>query len=295
MRVCIIVFSPSGHTLKAGRAFEARLIAAGHAVQLVNITRTYRERVKLGWAEFLRRRIAPHDLLCVGAPVYAGHLESNAKSLLNALPAPGAGWGRLAIPFVSYGGLHSSIALREAGNLLYKKGRINVMGFKMGAFHTLTLRAPRPLYPAKPDQDDLGILDRVVERIVELEEDTSKARDCRRSFSYAPLKERIIFSLLSQDFFHEKHRINSVDTELCNGCGRCVSLCPVEAIVMEEDKAVIRDKSRCILCAECYHYCPRNAVTFPYMDKVRKRAEKGGILESPVTRIYSWKVSPCDG
>ncbi len=66
--------------------------------------------------------VSPHDVLCIGGPVYAGHLQENVKNIIKALPLPDEKWGSMAVPFVSYGGVHSSVALKEAGILLRKRG-----------------------------------------------------------------------------------------------------------------------------------------------------------------------------
>jgi ferredoxin/flavodoxin len=52
--------------------------------------------------------------------------------------------------------------------------------------------------------------------------------------------------------------ILSVDPELCNGCGRCQRLCPVENITLEE--ALPHFGDRCNLCLRCFNYCPQLAV-----------------------------------
>jgi heterodisulfide reductase subunit A len=68
-----------------------------------------------------------------------------------------------------------------------------------------------------------------------------------------------------------------VDEELCNGCGDCIRICPVEvynrfdagvgvrkAIYKPQPQAVpdivIRDAEHCIECGLCYDVCGRNAI-----------------------------------
>ncbi len=50
-----------------------------------------------------------------------------------------------------------------------------------------------------------------------------------------------------------------VDKDKCVGDGSCVDVCPVAAISMEDDKAVINDD--CIACGACVDECPVEAIS----------------------------------
>lgn len=50
-----------------------------------------------------------------------------------------------------------------------------------------------------------------------------------------------------------------VDVEKCTGCGTCGEGCPVEAIKVENDKAVV-DGEACIDCGTCIDECPVEAI-----------------------------------
>ena len=50
-----------------------------------------------------------------------------------------------------------------------------------------------------------------------------------------------------------------VEPEECVGCETCVPVCPVEAISMKEEKAVI-DQETCTECEACVASCPVEAI-----------------------------------
>jgi len=51
-----------------------------------------------------------------------------------------------------------------------------------------------------------------------------------------------------------------VDGEKCTGCGTCVEVCPVEALKVENEKAVV-DEEACIDCGTCIEECPEEAIS----------------------------------
>ncbi len=52
-----------------------------------------------------------------------------------------------------------------------------------------------------------------------------------------------------------------VDKEKCTGCNRCVEICPVSAIKIINQKAIISDE--CIECRACIDECPNGAISLP--------------------------------
>ncbi len=65
--------------------------------------------------------------------------------------------------------------------------------------------------------------------------------------------------------------------ELCNGCGDCVKICPVNAITMEAEKAAI-NPFMCIGCGACIPVCPKEAIDFKNSTSRQIIANLRGVL-----------------
>lgn len=52
----------------------------------------------------------------------------------------------------------------------------------------------------------------------------------------------------------------TVDTEKCTGCGECVEVCPLDAIEVQEELAVVNE-DECSDCGSCVDVCPSEAIT----------------------------------
>jgi len=50
-----------------------------------------------------------------------------------------------------------------------------------------------------------------------------------------------------------------IDKELCDICGTCVAVCPVDAITVNEFEVII-DNKKCINCLKCQQVCPIKAI-----------------------------------
>lgn len=289
MKVTIVIFSPSGHTLKVSQVFKREFENKHIKVQLINITKNenflYSDNVK----DYLRKEFDEHDVILIGGPVYAGHVEKNILKLIEQLPEAGGKYGYLAVPFVTYGGVHSSIALEEMGRYLKRKNRKSILGVKIAAKHTLTKTLSNVINEKKPGQFEEKIIVEAVERIIKIiGQDYEKIKDVSKSFMYSKLSERILFNILNQEFFHKKFKDVSIDNQKCIKCKKCVLNCPMNIFDYSNGIVkMVREKEKCILCAECFHNCPVNAINYPYIEIVSKRLKDGYVkIEKEQSAIY---------
>lgn len=61
---------------------------------------------------------------------------------------------------------------------------------------------------------------------------------------------------MQENYFYHALKI---DKQRCIGCTRCISVCPTQAIRINNGKAEII-KNRCVDCGECYKACPVSAI-----------------------------------
>ncbi len=55
-----------------------------------------------------------------------------------------------------------------------------------------------------------------------------------------------------------------IDTEKCQGCGLCVSVCACGALVMVDNVVKTVKVDECRWCTLCELVCPSGAITCPY-------------------------------
>ena len=52
-----------------------------------------------------------------------------------------------------------------------------------------------------------------------------------------------------------------VDADKCIHCGACYSLCPVDAIKIEDDLSIVFREEQCVRCGACLDACPMMAIS----------------------------------
>ena len=287
MKAVFIVFSPSGHTLIAARKFMSLLEDNGISCHMINITKNDKYLQDSAITKTLVDDLGEQHLLIPCAPVYAGHCEQNMLRTIRALPLvkekqiP-------AIPLVTYGGVHSSVALEEMGKALSDRGYIPIMGIKIAAEHTLTATFKKRINPNLPGTVEAQILAEAAEITEKVVNDKIAMVNVGKKLAYAPFMKRIMFRIFSQEKIHGKYKKVAINTEKCIGCKRCVAACPVNMFAyIDNTIQMVRDPKYCILCAECYHQCPVKAVVYPYIEVAKKRLSNGfAELENPQSEIY---------
>jgi protein-L-isoaspartate O-methyltransferase/flavodoxin/Pyruvate/2-oxoacid:ferredoxin oxidoreductase delta subunit len=298
MKIAIIQFSPSGNTSKVAEMLKNELKQRNQEVQLIDITHEKQFFVEKDAQNFLLEKVKQHDVLLIGSPVYAHHLQYHVKDLIKVLPKPNEIWGKYAIPFVTYGGLTSGIALKEAAELLKKSGRIIHAGMKVSASHRMT-RAfmSEEFNKNKLLDNNMSQIIELVNRIMQLNH--NKVAKCNaKSLDYnglvSTLKANIIFK---EKLWHEKRYPKiCIDHKICTNCGKCAINCPVMHLIKKDTTININDESPCIHCLNCVTDCPNKAIKLVGdLEKGRafmsKMISKKGNKEMPETAVYPFLVN----
>lgn len=293
MKITMIQFSPSGYTRKVTSMLENELKKRRQEIQSIDITGDEDFFIKKNIREFLSKNINRHDVLLIGSPVYAHHLQYHVGDLIKVLPKPDEAWGKYAIPYVCYGGISSGIALKEAANFLKDSGRIVPAGMKVSAPHSMTRAFMETEFNKdKLQEEQLSQVIELVDRIMQL--DTNPKVECNAKYMnyngfITNLKANLIFD---EKMWHEKRYPKiSIDKNLCSDCGKCVKLCPVIHLVKKDKSIFENNQSSCIHCFNCVVDCPNKAIQLiGDVEKgkafMAKMIAKAGNKEIPETAVY---------
>lgn len=263
MKTAIVVFSPAGNTLKVAKMLQENLKNSGIQVQLLDITRNRKLFHEKNYRKFLSENVEEHDLLMIGSPVYAHHIHYNMINVMKALPKADDKWSKSAVPFVTYGGISSGIALYEAAKILRQTGRIIISGMKISTFHVMSRVLSKKQNEGMSGEETIPVIQEMTNRIVGSSANTCK--DITNALDYqnakSKMKAKLIFrEKIWQNLFYPKLIYNDA---LCTGCGKCVSSCPVQRLELKDRRVLIgKNKPACIHCTQCVYVCPVNALDF---------------------------------
>jgi ferredoxin/flavodoxin len=300
LNVSIIVFSPTGNTLKVAGMLEKNLKEKGVQVQLLDITRNGKLFHGKRYNVFLHLYVQKHDVLVIGAPVYAHHMHYNMLDVVKSLPKVDDKWGKFAIPFITYGGISSGIALYEAAKILRKTGRTVVSGMKINAFHVMSRILSTDQNKGMPGEEAIPLAQVLTNRIAGISENTCK--DSTRELDYQSAKNKIKAKLIFREKLWQKNFYPRLkyDEARCTSCGKCVSECPVQRLELKDKRIQMGTAGvACIHCTQCVYVCPVNALYFECdkekWDKRFKKAVSGkGPLpsnEKSTSAVYPLELS----
>ncbi len=244
----LFFFSGTGNTWWAATRLAGALRDRGTACQVRSV-----EQLAPGEVNVL---LAESDLAGFGYPTHGSDLPLVMKDFLESLPVR---TGQPAFVFCTQW-MASGDGARVADEWLRKKG-FDVRWAEHVPMPNNLCVADTWFFPYTNETAAIQRrLDRAARRIDRFAEWIALGVSMRRGFH--PLS-RALGSLQRVPFRRAFEGLRggiSVDMHRCTRCGRCVRLCPVGNLVLEDDR--VRALGTCFLCARCYDFCPDGAVLY---------------------------------
>ncbi|MCK5681023.1 EFR1 family ferrodoxin [bacterium] len=274
----IFYCSPAGTTQHVAKVIEQEFADSAHQVTVCELGK---KTEKLSEAMLEIGETKERVCLFIGSPVYASHALPLIIDFIADLPLRGQAF---AVPFVTWGGATSGLALAEMGDALKAREYSVVGAARVMAVHSLMWELENPVGKGHPDSADdrmIKNLAAVTDRNLQQAEPLCLPRQTLHYQSEAVAVEmrklnlKIARGLLPQRLVNE---------ELCNKCGVCVKQCPVAALTLKPYPVYTE---HCILCFNCMRWCPENAISADLSaihERVLERAEN--YQEKPRSEIF---------
>jgi ferredoxin len=190
--------------------------------------------------------------LFVGSPVYRDVAVPPVMAFLDSLPATS---GQPAVPFVTWGGASSGVALWQMGQALERNGYVLVGGAKVLGVHSMMWPSVDPVGQGHPDADDERLVCSLVERVSDRLAMTSVDTLALDALDYQP--EAV--GAEAKKKLDQPWMIipKTVDQEKCTQCAICKQVCPVGAITLDPGPVF---NECCFDCFSCIRECPEDAI-----------------------------------
>lgn len=182
-------------------------------------------------------QIPDEDLLIVGIPVYAGRVPAMAVERVRRFK----GSNTPAMAVAVYGNRDYDDALVELYDILTENGFKVVSAGAFIAQHSIFPKVGEN----RPDQSDIMVIKQFAEQSAKL---------IQRGFGSIQIKGNRPYKIPGSI------PIWPTGSSSCKDCGKCVRLCPVGAITLENPCEVDQDK--CIKCGRCIVVCPSHSRAF---------------------------------
>ncbi|MBW2555165.1 MAG: 4Fe-4S ferredoxin, partial [Deltaproteobacteria bacterium] len=134
----VVYSSPAGTTRHVAQVIMKTLDPLGYKPRVSDLG----IRDDLKKLNSLIKDLVNGGCLWIGSPVYAGHAVPPITYFILQLPVSKGGY---AVPFVTWGGVSSGVALHEMGKVLGEKGYIVLGAAKVLAVHSMMWQFKNPL------------------------------------------------------------------------------------------------------------------------------------------------------
>lgn len=193
--------------------------------------------------------------LFIGSPVYVNYPVPPVMHFISYLPESE---DVCAVPFVTWGGSSSGIALYDMGKALSDKGFSLIGDGKVLTRHSLMWRSKNPLGEGHPDQEDERLIRTLVSGVLKKKAAGSPETIALSDLAYQPEEVYAKMGKMTLEIAKEQMPKKMIQEELCTECRICEKICPVQAITLSPYPKI---GENCIYCFQCVRNCPENAVS----------------------------------
>ena len=244
----IVYISPNGSTQNVAEALADRLTENGASVALADLSNADESRTALS-------QLSGGDDVCllIGSPVYRDMAVPPVMSFIGNLPqSPGAS----AVPFVTYGGACSGVALWQMAKALEAKGFRIAGAAKVTALHAMMWQSEVPVGKGRPNEADLDAVRLLADQLVSRVAGKGLPALSLEILDYQPAEMAAEFKAKLQKPWMVIPK--TVDGQACTQCGICADSCPSGAITLDP---LPEFGSACFDCFNCIRLCPEAAVS----------------------------------
>lgn len=275
----VVYSSPAGTTRHVSQVIINTLTDLGYEPKAFNLgDRTNRSKLNSEVKDLMSR-----CCLWIGTPVYFGYSVPPIIEFIKQLPMSKEGF---AVPFVTFGGVTSGIALYEMGKMLNEKGYAIIGSAKILAIHSGMLQCENPLGEGHPDSNDDSMIVNLVKKVNAKLLSKPIQTLSVENLNYQPKDVRETMQKRSFEEVKQMAPSRQLDKEACTQCGICEENCPTQAIKCDPYPQF---GDECILCYNCVRLCQKKAIKTSIdlsqaVSMGRKMAEK--YAEHPLSQIF---------
>jgi len=245
-----LYFSPTGNTENIVSHIAGKLSAMFDInYRLISINKPEQRVLSLNFSK--------GDIVVFGLPVYAGRVPNLLLPTINKIEGNGA----FGVSIVLFGNRNYDDALYELSRIMYNNN-FNIVA--SGAFvgqHSFSTKLAKD----RPDSEDINIASKFSTSIYNKVNTIDSQRVVKESQDFMQRyfkKKDVLKYFQPKDKNGNKidiRKVLPITSEDCNFCGKCIELCPMNAIDVNNPKNII---GICIKCGACVKYCPLHAKSF---------------------------------